>query len=172
LCIFSDGDDESIAIVPLTEEQEDAMEREEFRAMLRALGVKAPSSEQVWFRRCILMCYVAILMQERFWRIPSHMTTADLRSRADALAPPSAPQENNSRLQNLKNLVQKKKENTASEKRKRFVSIVISETKLHILMSLISVVSKKKLKINPKMFQVMKKRNHENDRFKVIPRGG
>lgn len=43
---FSD-DDEPIPIVPITDEQEDAMEKPAFKTLLKRLGVKPPANEQV-----------------------------------------------------------------------------------------------------------------------------
>ena len=42
-------DEEAIAIVPLTEDQESAMEAPHFQALLKRIGVKPPVDEQVSF---------------------------------------------------------------------------------------------------------------------------
>ncbi|XP_022340668.2 protein timeless homolog [Crassostrea virginica] len=52
----------SVPIVPLTEENETAMEDEMFLSFLRSIGVSAPANEQ-----------------EAFWRIPGEMSLEDLR---------------------------------------------------------------------------------------------
>ena len=66
------------------------------------------------------------ICKERFWRIPGKLKADDLRSRAAALAPPSEDAGKSSsssgRYAVLKALVKQKKENTASEKRKRFAT--------------------------------------------------
>ncbi|XP_062584373.1 protein timeless homolog [Saccostrea cucullata] len=68
-CIKRKADDKekkdstvAVAIVPLTEENETAMEDEMFLSFLRQIGISAPSSEQ-----------------EAFWRIPGEMPLAELR---------------------------------------------------------------------------------------------
>ncbi|XP_061179569.1 protein timeless homolog [Saccostrea echinata] len=68
-CIKRKADDKekkdntvAAAVVPLTEENETAMEDEMFLSFLRHIGISAPSSEQ-----------------EAFWRIPGEMPLAELR---------------------------------------------------------------------------------------------
>ena len=46
VCLITD-DDESIPLVPLLDEQEEAMDNSAFRAILRAVGIKPPANEQV-----------------------------------------------------------------------------------------------------------------------------
>ena len=38
-----------VALVPLTEANEDAMENKRFQKLLRKLGMRAPADEQVWY---------------------------------------------------------------------------------------------------------------------------
>lgn len=58
-----------VPLVPLSEENEDAMEDRRFRALLRELGLRPPASEQ-----------------ESFWRIPATLTPQQLRRAATSLA--------------------------------------------------------------------------------------
>ncbi|XP_040395383.1 protein timeless homolog isoform X1 [Cygnus olor] len=57
-----------VPLVPLSEENEDAMEDRRFRALLRELGLRPPASEQ-----------------ESFWRIPATLTPQQLRRAAASL---------------------------------------------------------------------------------------
>ncbi|CAL8339436.1 unnamed protein product [Merluccius merluccius] len=59
-----------VPLVPLTEENEDAMEKRSFLKLLRKLGLRAPANEQ-----------------ETFWRIPEKLSPSQLRGAAAALAP-------------------------------------------------------------------------------------
>ncbi|NXX31483.1 TIM protein, partial [Nicator chloris] len=68
-----------VPLVPLTEENEDAMEDRRFRSLLRQLGLRPPASEQ-----------------ESFWRIPAALTPQQLRRAAASIAhrgPPGSPQD-------------------------------------------------------------------------------
>ncbi|NWZ28852.1 TIM protein, partial [Asarcornis scutulata] len=58
-----------VPLVPLSEENEDAMEDRRFRALLRELGLRPPANEQ-----------------ESFWRIPATLTPQQLRRAAASLA--------------------------------------------------------------------------------------
>uniref|UniRef100_A0A8C7RDY8 Timeless N-terminal domain-containing protein n=1 Tax=Oncorhynchus mykiss TaxID=8022 RepID=A0A8C7RDY8_ONCMY len=58
-----------VPIVPLTEENEDAMEKKSFQRLLRKIGVRAPADEQ-----------------ESFWRIPAQMRPSQLRGAAEVLS--------------------------------------------------------------------------------------
>ncbi|OXB53636.1 hypothetical protein ASZ78_004024, partial [Callipepla squamata] len=64
-----------VPLVPLSEENEDAMENRGFRALLREVGLRPPANEQ-----------------ESFWRIPAALTPQQLR-RAAASITPSSPEE-------------------------------------------------------------------------------
>ncbi|XP_068777323.1 protein timeless homolog isoform X3 [Struthio camelus] len=64
-----DGVSHPVPLVPLSEENEDAMEDRRFQALLRKLGVRPPASEQ-----------------ESFWRIPATLTPQQLRRAAASLA--------------------------------------------------------------------------------------
>ncbi|NXU15648.1 TIM protein, partial [Pardalotus punctatus] len=67
-----------VPLVPLTEENEDAMEDRRFRSLLRQLGLRPPASEQ-----------------ESFWRIPAALTPQQLRRAAASIAhrgPSGSPQ--------------------------------------------------------------------------------
>ncbi|XP_064590724.1 protein timeless homolog [Zonotrichia leucophrys gambelii] len=73
-----DGVSHPVPLVPLTEENEDAMEDRRFRNLLRQLGLRPPASEQ-----------------ESFWRIPAALTPQQLRRAAASIAhrdPPASPQ--------------------------------------------------------------------------------
>ncbi|NWS64010.1 TIM protein, partial [Chunga burmeisteri] len=75
-----DGVSHPVPLVPLSEENEDAMEDRRFRALLRQLGLRPPASEQ-----------------ESFWRIPAALTPQQLRHAAASIAhhspdPPGSPQ--------------------------------------------------------------------------------
>ncbi|XP_060766710.1 protein timeless homolog [Neoarius graeffei] len=63
-----DGVSYPTALVPLTEENEDAMENKTFQRLLRKVGIRAPADEQ-----------------ESFWRIPETMSIYQLRSVAASL---------------------------------------------------------------------------------------
>ncbi|XP_026163887.1 protein timeless homolog isoform X2 [Mastacembelus armatus] len=65
-----DGFSQPVALVPLTEANEDAMENKHFQRLLRKLGMRAPANEQ-----------------ESFWRIPAKLSVSQLRSAAAALTP-------------------------------------------------------------------------------------
>ncbi|NXP22736.1 TIM protein, partial [Scytalopus superciliaris] len=70
-----------VPLVPLTEENEDAMENRRFRSLLRQLGLRPPASEQ-----------------ESFWRIPAALTPRQLRRAAASIAhrgpdPSGSPQD-------------------------------------------------------------------------------
>ncbi|NXH21196.1 TIM protein, partial [Bucco capensis] len=63
-----DGMSHPVPLVPLSEENEDAMEDQHFRALLRQLGLRPPDSEQ-----------------ESFWRIPAALTPQQLRRAAASI---------------------------------------------------------------------------------------
>ncbi|NXY00015.1 TIM protein, partial [Centropus bengalensis] len=86
-----DGVSHPVPLVPLSEENEDAMENRRFQSLLRQLGLRPPASEQ-----------------ESFWRIPATLTPQQLRRAAASIArgspsasgssqgtlePPKCPQE-------------------------------------------------------------------------------
>ncbi|KAL3836515.1 hypothetical protein ACJMK2_021941 [Sinanodonta woodiana] len=58
----------AVPIVPLTEENETAMEDEIFLSFLTKIGIAAPANEQ-----------------EAFWRIPANLTASELKNIADGL---------------------------------------------------------------------------------------
>ncbi|KAM7401954.1 hypothetical protein PAMP_017231 [Pampus punctatissimus] len=64
-----DGLSQPVPLVPLSEENEDAMENKRFQKLLRKLGMRAPANEQ-----------------ETFWRIPAKISSSQLRSAAAALS--------------------------------------------------------------------------------------
>ncbi|NXY85099.1 TIM protein, partial [Alcedo cyanopectus] len=64
-----DGVSHPVPLVPLSEENEDAMEDQRFQALLRQLGLRPPASEQ-----------------ESFWRIPAALTPQQLRQAAASIA--------------------------------------------------------------------------------------
>ncbi|KAI4891573.1 hypothetical protein NFI96_016569 [Prochilodus magdalenae] len=66
-----DGVSHPVALVPLTEENEDAMENKSFQRLLRKAGIRAPADEQ-----------------ESFWRIPATLSIYQLRAMAASLNPP------------------------------------------------------------------------------------
>ncbi|KAF1578786.1 hypothetical protein FQV11_0001400, partial [Eudyptes moseleyi] len=75
-----DGVSHPVPLVPLSEENEDAMEDRRFQALLLQLGLRPPASEQ-----------------ESFWRIPAALTPQQLRRAAASIAhhgpdPPGSPQ--------------------------------------------------------------------------------
>ncbi len=47
LTSFSPGVSHPVALVPLTEENEDAMDNKTFQKLLRTVGIRAPADEQV-----------------------------------------------------------------------------------------------------------------------------
>nr|VAX52545.1 Timeless circadian clock [Squalius carolitertii]VAX52547.1 Timeless circadian clock [Squalius pyrenaicus] len=65
-----DGVSYPVALVPLTEENEDAMENRAFQKLLRAVGIRAPSDGQ-----------------ESFWRISPSLSVDQLRKLAASLDP-------------------------------------------------------------------------------------
>ncbi|XP_068123672.1 protein timeless homolog [Hyperolius riggenbachi] len=69
-----DGSSQSIPIVPLTEDNEDAMENKTFQKLLKKIGIRPPANEQ-----------------ESFWRIPEKLSPEKLRKAAGSLVP--APHE-------------------------------------------------------------------------------
>ncbi|XP_037703014.1 protein timeless homolog isoform X2 [Choloepus didactylus] len=66
-----DGCSQAVPLVPLTEENEEAMENEQFQQLLRKLGVRPPASGQ-----------------ETFWRIPAKLSPTQLRRVAASLSHP------------------------------------------------------------------------------------
>lgn len=64
-----DGCSQAIPLVPLTEENEEAMENKQFQHLLRKLGIQAPCSGQ-----------------ETFWRIPAKLSSTQLRRVAASLS--------------------------------------------------------------------------------------
>ncbi|MBN3317805.1 TIM protein, partial [Atractosteus spatula] len=64
-----DGLSQPVPLVPLTEENEDAMENRSFQKLLRKLGIRAPANEQ-----------------ESFWRIPAKLSPVQLRAAAASLS--------------------------------------------------------------------------------------
>ncbi|XP_041440331.1 protein timeless homolog isoform X2 [Xenopus laevis] len=65
-----DGSSQAIPLVPLTEDNEDAMENKTFQKLLKKLGIRAPANEQ-----------------ESFWRIPGKLSPEHLRKAASCLVP-------------------------------------------------------------------------------------
>ncbi|XP_055252111.1 protein timeless homolog isoform X2 [Moschus berezovskii] len=63
------GCSQAVPLVPLTEENEDAMENEPFQQLLRKLGIQPPASGQ-----------------ETFWRIPAKLSPTQLRRIAASLS--------------------------------------------------------------------------------------
>uniref|UniRef100_A0A8C8RTP0 Timeless circadian regulator n=1 Tax=Pelusios castaneus TaxID=367368 RepID=A0A8C8RTP0_9SAUR len=64
-----DGTAQPLPLVPLSEENEDAMEDEGFQKLLRKVGIRAPANEQ-----------------ESFWRIPAKLSAGQLRCLAASIA--------------------------------------------------------------------------------------
>ncbi|XP_073174495.1 protein timeless homolog isoform X4 [Lepidochelys kempii] len=64
-----DGTTQPVPLVPLLEENEDAMENQGFQKLLRKVGVRAPANEQ-----------------ESFWRIPAKLSPERLRCLAASVA--------------------------------------------------------------------------------------
>ncbi|NWT49155.1 TIM protein, partial [Chroicocephalus maculipennis] len=84
-----------VPLVPLSEENEDAMEDRRFKALLRQLGLRPPASEQV--RSPSLSpspspgsrhgpAASPLSAQESFWRIPAALTPQQLRRAAASIA--------------------------------------------------------------------------------------
>ncbi|NWT90405.1 TIM protein, partial [Lanius ludovicianus] len=67
-----------VPLVPLMEENEDAMEDQRFQTLLRQLGLRPPASEP-------LQC-PPVSAQESFWRIPAALTPQQLRRAAASIA--------------------------------------------------------------------------------------
>uniref|UniRef100_A0AAY4E162 Timeless circadian clock n=1 Tax=Denticeps clupeoides TaxID=299321 RepID=A0AAY4E162_9TELE len=65
-----DGTSYAVPLVPLTEENEDAMDKQSFQKLLRKVGIRAPADEQ-----------------ESFWRIPATISVYQLRALASSLCP-------------------------------------------------------------------------------------
>ncbi|KAM9321194.1 protein timeless homolog [Gastrophryne carolinensis] len=63
-----DGSSQSIPLVPLTEDNEDAMENKTFQKLLKKIGIRPPANEQ-----------------ESFWRIPGKLSPDQLRKAASSL---------------------------------------------------------------------------------------
>ncbi|XP_009002253.4 protein timeless homolog isoform X1 [Callithrix jacchus] len=77
-----DGCSQAVPLVPLTEENEEAMENEQFQQLLRKLGVQPPASGQ-----------------ETFWRIPAKLSPTQLRRVAASLSQPEEEQKLQPELQ-------------------------------------------------------------------------
>ncbi|XP_012873832.1 PREDICTED: protein timeless homolog [Dipodomys ordii] len=71
-----DGCSQAIPLVPLTEENEEAMENEQFQQLLRKLKIRPPTS-----------------VQETFWRIPAKLSPTQLRRLAASLSQPKEAEE-------------------------------------------------------------------------------
>ncbi|XP_012696574.1 protein timeless homolog [Clupea harengus] len=69
-----DGTSHAVPLVPLTEENEDAMDNRSFQKLLRKVGIRAPADEQ-----------------ESFWRIPATISVNQLRGAASSLCPSEEP---------------------------------------------------------------------------------
>lgn len=69
-----EGASHAVPLVPLTEENEDAMENRSFQKLLKKVGIRAPANEQ-----------------ESFWRIPATMSVYQLRGAAVSLCPSEEP---------------------------------------------------------------------------------
>ncbi|KAM4699494.1 protein timeless homolog isoform 2-T2 [Discoglossus pictus] len=65
-----DSSSQSCPLVPLTEDNEDAMEVKTFQTLLKKLGIRPPANEQ-----------------ESFWRIPGKLSAEQLRKAAASLVP-------------------------------------------------------------------------------------
>ncbi|XP_071991124.1 protein timeless homolog [Engystomops pustulosus] len=63
-----DGSSQSVPLVPLTEDNEDAMENKTFQKLLKTVGIRPPANEQ-----------------ESFWRIPAKLSPEQLRKLASSL---------------------------------------------------------------------------------------
>ncbi|XP_073408343.1 protein timeless homolog isoform X2 [Dendrobates tinctorius] len=63
-----DGSSQSVPLVPLTEDNEDAMENKTFQKLLKLVGIRPPANEQ-----------------ESFWRIPAKLNPDQLRKFASSL---------------------------------------------------------------------------------------
>ncbi|XP_044143469.1 protein timeless homolog isoform X1 [Bufo gargarizans] len=63
-----DGSSQSVPLVPLTEDNEDAMESKTFQKLLKIVGIRPPANEQ-----------------ESFWRIPAKLSPELLRKLASSL---------------------------------------------------------------------------------------
>uniref|UniRef100_A0A8C1QQR3 Timeless circadian clock n=1 Tax=Cyprinus carpio TaxID=7962 RepID=A0A8C1QQR3_CYPCA len=105
-----DGVSHPVALVPLTEENEDAMENKAFQKLLRAVGIRAPTDGQ-----------------ESFWRISSSLSVHQLRSVAASLdmveetaaeGDSEGNQENKMRAQALRALLLSRQRKCASSKSK------------------------------------------------------
>ncbi|KAM5287939.1 protein timeless homolog [Ctenodactylus gundi] len=74
-----DGCSQAIPLVPLTEENEEAMENRQFQQLLHKLGIRPPASEQ-----------------ESFWRIPAKLSPTQLRRISASLGQPEKEEEEKS----------------------------------------------------------------------------
>uniref|UniRef100_A0A8P4G0B4 Timeless circadian clock n=1 Tax=Dicentrarchus labrax TaxID=13489 RepID=A0A8P4G0B4_DICLA len=98
-----DGLSQAVPLVPLTEENEDAMDNKSFRKLLRKLGIRGPANEQ-----------------EIFWRIPANITPSQLHSAAaedDSRDPTGESQGNEEKEEE-----EEEKEKEEKEKEKEVVS--------------------------------------------------
>ncbi|XP_071942430.1 protein timeless homolog [Antedon mediterranea] len=102
-----DDDEEDVPIVTFSEEHNTAISNRTFQKFLKQLGVKAPSNHQ-----------------EQFWRIPGHLTSADLRRLADEIEPKDDITEVDKKAQSRKDMLKemskaKRKENKAAKRAER-----------------------------------------------------
>uniref|UniRef100_A0A9J8CZ91 Timeless circadian clock n=1 Tax=Cyprinus carpio carpio TaxID=630221 RepID=A0A9J8CZ91_CYPCA len=121
-----DGVSHPVALVPLTEENEDAMENKAFQKLLRAVGIRAPTDGQ-----------------ESFWRISSSLSVHQLRSVAASLdmveetaaeGDSEGNQENKMRAQALRALLLSRQRKCASSKSKGKYSTYLVMPMLIILL--------------------------------------
>lgn len=63
--VYPSGFSQPVALVPLTEANEEAMDNKHFMKLLRKLGIREPANEQVWgffFFVCfVLFCFFSVM---------------------------------------------------------------------------------------------------------------
>ncbi|CAG5982174.1 unnamed protein product, partial [Menidia menidia] len=87
-----------VPLVPLAEENEDAMENKSFQRLLRKLGLRPPADEQ-----------------ETFWRIPAKMGKSQLWSAAAALTPTKDQPEKGEEQDGAKNQTEEQRQEEEEE---------------------------------------------------------
>ncbi|XP_033625344.1 protein timeless homolog [Asterias rubens] len=105
-----DGDEQAIPIVPLSEENEDAMDNKVFQNFLKTVGISAPSSHE-----------------ETFWRIPGSLSHDQLRQMADSIEPQEGvalsaaerKKKSNPRYDSLKEMARTRRQEKKGGKKRR-----------------------------------------------------
>ncbi|XP_045685429.1 protein timeless homolog isoform X1 [Phyllostomus hastatus] len=134
-----DGCSQAVPLVPLSEENEEAMENEQFQQLLHKLGVRPPASGQ-----------------ETFWRIPAKLSPIQLRRIAASLSQPEKEEELQPRLDPNVPGQQSPEEGHQKEHRAQALrALVLARKKKAVLSDTETAGRKEQLKVAPKKRQLL-----------------